>query len=164
MPLKIQTVIERKGIFATRSVTRREWGRIVRDAMKSLLLYWHRTYLPHHFSDTARLRYPDAVKRRSRAYLKSKQKKKGHRRNLVWLGEMAQSVLGPSRITGTQKKATIFLRWGKAFRTADFRAQVERELSAINAREDRALAARIRREISIAIDAVKAEHRIRIAA
>lgn len=55
-------------------VTVRQWRAARHDSQRTMAVYWHKNYLPLHFTPQARLRYQGVYKKRSPKYLKRKQR------------------------------------------------------------------------------------------
>lgn len=83
------------------------FARIVKEALAETALYWHGRYLPHHFKRDAYSRY---------RYLGLYRKQKRAGEPMVESGSLRDRVTAKrmrADVSGTSKKATITLRFGR---------------------------------------------------
>ena len=104
---------------------------------------WAKSILPKHFRASAQAEY--GYSERSAAYNAYKQSKKGHRRPLVFSGDLERSLKGGHRVKakakGSKKRGAVrihmsgpfYLRFGKG-------KQLMEEIRAVSNRDERALA------------------------
>lgn len=72
-------------------LSQKEWKKVSAVAWEEAAEVWHTKILPKHFEVGAFREYRYAT--RSRAYEKRKRQKKGHRRPMVFKGDLRRSVL-----------------------------------------------------------------------
>ena len=69
-------------------------SKVLREAVGRALLMWHRKMLPGHFEEEATFKYAADYTPRAKRYQRAKQRKMGHRKPMVFSGQMRDTVLG----------------------------------------------------------------------
>ena len=100
--LKMRTVITYRG-FDPDNPERGLW-KALRTAFQAAAAFWHRRYLPFHFTPGGARVY--GYERRSEAYNKRKLKIKGHQNPLVWSGALKAAAKAPPKITASRRGGT----------------------------------------------------------
>ena len=85
--------------------------KVMKDALKRGLVFWHGKHLPRHFEHGAAGRYH--YKRRTSRWRKRKRAKFGHALPLVYTGRLMREVTQTINISGTSKQARGGLRGPK---------------------------------------------------
>jgi len=81
-------------------LSQRGRNRVVKEALRHGLKYWHEEILPKHFSSGNYLRYPGAITMKKKDYASNDTA-------LVWTGKFRDRILGQQKIRATAKSASI---------------------------------------------------------
>lgn len=81
---------------------------LLKEGLKAVGLFWHRTFLPKHFKPGAGRSY--RYKPRTRAHVRRKLRLFGHRRPLEFTGKSKRMALREARVGGTSKRVKVKLR------------------------------------------------------
>ena len=100
--IKMRTVITYRG-FDPNDPERGMW-KALREGFKAAAAFWHRRFLPFHFTPGGARVY--GFERRSAAYTKRKLKIKGHRNPLQWSGDLKARAKAPPKITASRRAGT----------------------------------------------------------
>lgn len=125
-----------------------------REVLRELGARWHDRTLPRHFEESAYARYGSVFQKRSSKYNKSK----GHRRPMVYSGQMRRDLLGYSMVRSSAKKTTVQMRTPRALNLAgrynmpDFKAEIQ----AFNAQEDKEYTSRMERLMTRKLNTLRA--------
>jgi hypothetical protein len=95
------------------SAMKRGIGKIVKEALQDAGGLWHRRYLPMHFQPGAGNKYK--YQPRTRAYLRHKQKRKGHRRPLEFSGDLKRELTRKAALSGSSKRVRVVMDTGPAW-------------------------------------------------
>ena len=171
--VRMRTVIERTGLFANRTVTKREYNRRIKYSMRRGLHFWRRTFLQNHFRSPAAVeaQYPGVYTKRSVNYQRRKAREKGTTDLNKWSGTTERMArFGPVTSGGSSTRAWIRLRvpnyatqtkrgkWSS--RPAD---QLKKELTTVSASETKRINRFVRADLIKNLKAVSVKHRIRAA-
>ncbi len=104
------------------AISKGAFNRVLKEAMEDAGEFWHREILPKHFTTAGAKEYNYKVRQRIRrrkrqdgstydspGYEQYKMRKKGHRKPLVWSGDLRRAALSEAAISGTSKGFTVKL-------------------------------------------------------
>lgn len=101
IPIKIS--VTRKGT----PFDARTWKEIIKESWNSAGILWHKNLLNKHFTQKGAAEY--RYQKRSWRYTKRKQKKFGHRKPLVYTGELKRHVKRVEDVRANSKGARVVL-------------------------------------------------------
>ena len=172
--VRIRTIIEREGLFANRTATKRHYNRRLKYSMRRGLHFWRRTFLRKHFRSPAfvEAEYPGVYSKRSAGYQRRKAKEKGTTNLISWSGTTERMArFGPVTTGGTSTKAWVRLRVptnvqksSRGRYTTRPTDWVKTELTAVSISETRRVNRFVRADLIKNLRKVSVKHRIRIAA
>jgi hypothetical protein len=91
----------------------KELRRVIKELLPKIINDWHSKILPQKFEESAFNRYK--LKQRSKRYSERKFKKYGHKKPLVFSGQLKAEILRRIQISSTSKTATGKLRGPKIY-------------------------------------------------
>ena len=135
----------------------------VKASLAEIAEHWHARTLPGHFETSAESRYH--YQARSPSYTRSKTRRFGHRRPLVFRGELKRQVTRMARVTSTAKGARVTLRGPKHLHATrrDFgQPDKAAELTAVTTTEVERMARLLDRLVTRRLNANTSKETVRI--
>lgn len=155
--IAIKQTITRKGL----EFSAKEWRGILKEAWAVVGEYWHKQFLPKHFTIAGAHEY--GYQKRTKKYERQKARKKGHHRPIVWSGETERQAKRWRDVRISSKGARVVLRglprhiwmagWGKKVRSQGAsalranRPNLPQELMTVSDAEARELAEVLDKEL-----------------
>lgn len=135
---------------------------ILKEELKFLVKFWHRTFMPQHFTLRGKVLY--GYQPRTAKYERRKARLHGHRKPLVFTGQSERQARQFVRVTGTSKKATATMKMPKHFYRyhKDTQVNKEDELTRTNPRELDAQAKLLKKRTARRMNQIRTPQTVRV--